>query len=278
MATGELELRICRTCGKQFVWYNDMAYGDKPTHCPSCADKLQKRPSVVVERKMLRQWRGVKIESLPKKGQWQEFQTGYKSDKPVWKLDIKGKEFGARWSGRIVIYAHEPYKPGDVIDIREMVAKHEVKVIRWRRPTIHGSWVTEEQEIPLTEEPEVREDQEVATVVNSRPYLVFERPTEQHEDLELHWVQRYSKTTLKGFGAQYWYTINSDAAIAAWRVYGGARSGRFNTTGVLAITAPGHPVIVQGFGEAKDEDVYIGSDKTRLDILDEVVGEENKVD
>ncbi len=236
------ELRICSKCSKPFVFYAGSRYKNAAKVCPTCIDMAQGRPSYVVERHELARYNGVEIVSLP--DEWEEFDTKYHSDHQCYRIDIKGSKYGASWLGRIVIYADKPYAAGDVVDIREMRAVHKVKRVYRQRGTVYGTVVSTFENTPMSED--VDDDDANAVVVHEeRPYLVFE-PSDTDPQYNLHWITRYSKTTLKGYGRQYRYTIDSSAAIASWRVYGGARSGRLGTTGVLAITDEDHPVIVSG--------------------------------
>jgi len=252
--SGGGEMRICRRCSDPFVFYRSpVPWENSAKTCPECTDRIQARPSVIMERRVLNFFSPVLVKSLPK-NDWVLTDTGYHFDKGLYKIDVSGKPYGASWSGRIVIYSNKIIAPGDIICIREMQAVHKVKKIRYARPTMEHGTIMQEQTVPLQSE-----NEEAFESREFHPYLVFEK-FEIHENpvmLSLSWISRYSKTTLKGFGRQYRYKIDTSIAVAAWSVSGGVRSGRAHTESVLAITTPENPVVVTGSGDAEGEEFII---------------------
>lgn len=242
---------VCQRCGKEFPVSPDhfMRLGFKhlPKRCPTCNDEIQRRPSVVAERKILNVYDGVEVVSLPP-APWRETE-GYKKDIPAFRLTVKGSRYGASWSGRIDLFAPTLPQAGDVVSVREMEVKHLIKVRREQRDTLEHGKVTVEKELPVT-----ADDPDAEEVIRVRRYLVLE-PFDGPAICRLVWAEADTKTTLKGFGRQYWAEIKG-APIASWLVSGGVRSGRAHTTGALAIVDQDHPLYVITEGDIKEEKKY----------------------
>jgi hypothetical protein len=242
---------VCQQCGEEFPvnpgHFAQMGFKNLPKRCPKCADIAQARPSVVVGRKCIAVYDGVEIVSLPP-GDWQETE-GYKKDIPAFRLTVKGSRYGASWSGRIDLFATSIPSPGNIVSIREMEAKHLIKVRREQRGTLEHGKVTVEIELPVT-----ADDPDAEEVIRVRRYLVLE-PFDGPATCRLVWAEADTKTTLKGFGRQYWAEIKG-APIASWLVSGGVRSGRAHTTGALAIVDQDHPLYVIKTGDIEGEEVY----------------------
>ena len=238
----------CQHCGRSFevnpAHFAALGFKALPKRCPTCADEAQKRPSVVQERHLLAVYDGVEIVRLP--GEWQEANDPV-NDVAHYRITVRGDRFGASWSGRIDIFAPRPFGPGDVVSIREMEVKHLVRVVTTQRQTLHHGAVTIRREVPLDAE-------EGEKTIRSRRYLTLEAH-EGPATCRLVWVTAHTKTTLKGFGRQYWAEIRG-APIAEWRVQGGYRSGRAQTTGVLAIVDEAHPLFVRVSGDIQREEVH----------------------
>jgi len=240
--SGGGELRVCVRCSRPFVFYANDRYTNAAKVCPACQDRIQGRPSIVLERREIGRWEGVEIQSLP--GPWDIFDSEHRTDDACYRIDVKGERYGASWSGRIVIYAKQEFGKGDLVDIREMLAIHKVTRVKTQTRTIRGETLTSIEDVPLDHTVEPGENQSVDEDARSRrQYLVLEA-SESQKQFNLHFIHRRTKTTLKGYGAQYGYTVDDDAAVASWSVHGGARSGRYYTDGVLAITDQDHPIPV----------------------------------
>lgn len=251
--SGDGELRVCVRCSKPFVFYAGGRYENAAKVCPTCLDRIQGRPSIVLERKEVGRWEGVEIQSLP--GTWDIFDSEHHTDDACYKIDVKGEKYGASWSGRIVIYSKKEFGKGDLVDVREMFAVHKVQRVYTKQGNVYGTDLnTTIEDVPLNQEVEEGDRVRVERDARSeRSYLVLEE-TESEKQYNLHFIQRRTKTTLKGYGSQYGYTVDDDCAVASWRISGGARSGRYHTDGVLAITTPEHPVLVTGRLEASGKD------------------------
>lgn len=242
---------VCQKCSEEFQMnpfhFATMGFKDLPKRCPKCTDIVQGRPSVVIERNCLNVYDGVEVISLPP-GEWQKTEGGRK-DVSSFQLAVKGRRFGAAWDGRIDLFTTSIPRIGDVVSVREMESRHLVKVREEEKQTLHNGVVVIEKVLPITsDDPNARE------VVRHRRYLVVE-PFEGSAISRLVWVEAHTKTTLKGFGRQYWTEIKN-VSIASWSVSGGVRSDRAHTTGVLAIVDHDHPVYLITKGDIKEEEVY----------------------
>lgn len=213
---------------------------------------------------MLHLYEGVKIENLP--GEWVQVQPQHPGDSSHYKIVIKGNEYGASWSGRIDIFAPEPFKQGDVVNVREMCSKHLVRVVsKGGYRTFHdGTPYEKDEEVPITqdvqpvtnpEEPQKGDIVKVRDVIRERRYLVLGR-SDAAPACKLVWATARTKTTLKGFGRQYWASANTEACITSWMVSGGVRSGRAHTTGVMAIVNEEHPLYIEKTGDIKGDECY----------------------
>ncbi len=241
-----LSSQPCRECQKYFIFWPEKLPGEGafPKLCSTCQDVRQGRPSVAVERREIAVYDAVEIVGLPS-AEWQEFQ-GTKTDSPAYKIDVRGKEFGADWNGRIIIYAARPYSVGEIVSIRHMEVVHRVKAVSEERQTVYGK-VDVEKILPVTAE---EGDEKLFT----GQYLVLEEAKKEVVG-KLVWAEAHTKTTIKGFGRQYWAEV-SGQPLAEWRVNGGVRSGRAHTTGVLAIVSEDYPLVIQRTGDIKGEVVY----------------------
>lgn len=238
------KLQICSQCSKQFPYYTP----EPPKLCPRCSDIAQKRPTICIARNTLHKYYGIKIVSLPKK--WVEKQTGEKNDYPSYYICMKGRRYGARWSGRIDIYASRPFEVGDIINIREMQVVHLTKKLFVTKHFFRGGGsYTIEKPVPYFDAPEEAVEQK-----EKREYLVFEKSREP-EIARLVWAEAHTKTTLKGLGRQCWASVEG-APLVSWEISGCMRSGRKQTTGVLAIVDEEHPLIIKKTGGIKGEEVY----------------------
>ena len=243
---------ICQRCGREFSVSPDhfkrLGFKHLPKRCPTCNDEIQGRPSVVVEREVLNVYDGVEIVSLPTLP-WEKVSASSADDIPTYKMVIKGSIYGASWSGRIDIHTTQIPKVGDIVSIREMNSKHRTKVkIHERKTLCHGT-VNIEETLPIT-----TDDPDAYETIQSHRYLVIE-PFDGEPTSKLVWAEARTKTTLKGFGRQYWAWTDG-APIASWKVKGGYRSGRAYTVGVLAIVDPDHPLYIITKGDIEEEKIY----------------------
>lgn len=211
LINSDIKFRVCRECGSEFPSY--FVRGAWLCRCPQCSDVKQRRPSVIQERNLVYS-QICKLESLPKS--WQRFQANSK-DAGVWKIQLKGGDWGASWLGRIDIYSHDLIPPTS----RQTVLFEELE-------SIH------------------KINQTNAVVIEKRKYIRLSNVGMQDSDNlpKLVWLQARSKTTLKGLGRQYKYEIVG-SPLWEWRVQGGVRSGRSYIEGVLAVVDDEHTLIVK---------------------------------
>ena len=236
---------VCLCCGKKFLYYHE---GTPQKRCPICTDKKQARPSIVQKRELLNFYDGIEIVSLPTK--WVHVPPEGERDDSFFKIVVKGSQYGADWNGRIDIFASEPFENGDVVSIREMEVQHQIKMKKRERQTMKYGVVEVEDELPITST-----ENDVENIVRSRRYLRFER-SEELPTAHLVYAIAYTKTTIKGFGRQFWASVNTDTCIGSWKISGGVRSGRAHTTGVIAIVSNEHPLIITKTGDIEGEDIY----------------------
>lgn len=230
-------LCICEGCQNVFVWHSNWRFPDLPKKCPTCTDKEQERPSIVQERQELGKWEGVKITSLP--GDWSEIETNVHTDYTGFSIVKKGKDFGISWSGRIDIFAKEPFAIGDIVNIRLMTVSHLVKKKQYERSTMKHGTIVIERNIDMTEDTEGEDN--IVERNEGREYLVFEKPQSSEVSARLVWHTAGWKYTLKGYGRQ-WSSSIQGTPLVQWRITGNCRSGRYGTTGVLAIVDEEHPI------------------------------------
>lgn len=248
---------LCEDCKEIFVWHDEQ-FNQLPKRCPSCIDKKQLRPSIVVERLCTVEFDGITIESLPSQ-EWEKVESGVETDYPCFKISVKGSRYGRSWSGRIDIFADKQYKPGDSVKIRVMESRHLVKKLRYQSAHIQRSPFdppthTVEKTIPITSKEESTDANTISEEVEERQYLYLSEVGEEAGGRKLIWRTSHSKTTLKGFGRQYHASLNPEATLWSKSCSGGVRSGRASTEGVLAIVEEGHPLIYT-FQEGTDKEV-----------------------
>ena len=244
---------VCQQCGEEFPvnpgHFAQMGFKNLPKRCPTCADKAQARPSVVVGRNLLNVYDGVKVVSLPP-GNWQETK-GYKKDIPAFRLTVKGCRYGAAWSGRIDLFSASIPQPETLC--RSGRWRLSTLSRRENRPNDFESGTVQEY-IKEIELPVTADDPDAEEVIRVRRYLVLE-PFDGPATCRLVWAEADTKTTLKGFGRQYWAEIKG-APIVSWLVSGGVRSGRAHTVGVLAVVNQDHPLYIVKTGDIKGVDLY----------------------
>lgn len=249
------KVMLCEVCKNVFVWY-DNHFDNLPNLCPTCLDKKQKRPSIVQERTVLKEWSGVEIASLPTG--WTVTEPEYHSDFPCHKMVLKGKAFGASWSGRIDIFADAEYSVGDVVDVRIMQSRHLIKQMSKVVGHVQNSPYAPlshlvVKTVPLQTNESLTENAKFERVIEERNYIVLNR-SEESAQYRLVWATAYSKTTLKGYGRQFHASISTDTCLWHQACSGGVRSGRAHTEGVLAIVDEKHPLIKK-FREGGEETV-----------------------
>lgn len=231
----------CSSCGEVFesnaTQLVQMGLRDFPRKCPKCLDEFQIRPDVTLARTEIFSVT-CRISSLP--GEWQRVE--HPDDHPSWRMVIKGGQFGASWSGRIDLWttSQEPPQVGDTVRLVEMEVKKRVAKKYWSRPTLEYGVVAGWRQISLSDyvegNPDYRIEEEVRRYIRLDP-----APDEDPQGRQLVWVTAYTKNTLKGFGRQFWASLEG-SPIWHQEVVGGARSGRFHTTGWLAVVDPDNPV------------------------------------
>lgn len=249
----------CSQCGSTFqvslASYDAMGITSLPRRCPTCADVRQHRPQVVLARQEL--W----ADDIKVGRSAAELLRGLAefrprdSDKPCWRLVVKGDRYGASWSGRIDVYSHvEPVRlgAGEVVHLAHMEVRHRVWVQPWTRPTMEHGTASGYRRVP----PPGAETETAPVATRSGETLG--EPEEREETSQyvallpsssgsdpagtLVWATARTKTTIKGLGRQY-YAALEGSPLWSLRVSGGVRSGRESTDAILAVVEEGNPLI-----------------------------------
>jgi hypothetical protein len=234
----------CDNCGRGFVWsprsFRAMGLSLRvPKRCPMCNDERQHRPAVVLERREL--W-GATVrlgETAACLFQHAEVWRASERDIPGWRLTLRGKMFGADWSGRIDVYFQvdpKSLRPGQVVSLSHMESRSRVWVQKWTKQTMEHGEVSGYARCKPTDEG-ANEREEAGQYVTILPAPEGVEPVGT-----LVWAQAYSKVTLKGFGRQYAARLEG-TPLWQMSVKGAARSGRFNTDARLAVVEEGNPLI-----------------------------------
>lgn len=234
----------CRKCGEEFSFnprtYDILGLKEIPKSCPRCVDERQGRPAeaVVINRHCLEVFLAVAIH-LPEK-LFVLFKARDK-DSSCLRAVIKGDTLpgdGVSWDGRLDIYCLATNLP-KVARVRVMEVTHVKGHSRIER---HGE--------PLIKKDEVRVDYSPVY-----QYLVLES-TEETPTAALIFPSAHYKTTLKGFGRQYYATVDVSQVLWARELSRRARSGRFGTYGAVAIVDDTHPVISEQTGDVKSKKYF----------------------
>jgi len=238
----------CSRCGEKFPVnineYRLLGFHALPKSCPRCKDEEQGRPDVTLQRRELFSVT-CRIASLPPV-EWVQVRA-VAGDKPAWKGVVKGKMFGAAWVGRIDLYSVAPQPPrvGEVVNLVEMqvlkrVAKKWQHRVRSDFKLGHAVEYSVSRRVPLADA-----ENEGAQVFEERWEYIRLDPADEADPQgrQLVWAKAHTKTTLKGFGRQYWATIEGNP-IWQRTVTGGYRSGRASTTGCLAVVDGDHPLLI----------------------------------
>lgn len=244
------KLLLCEDCKNIFVWYEGERLDDAK-RCPACQDKYQQRPSIVEKRICLQEFDGVEIMSLP--ASWEGKEAHTHTDFPYWSICVKGSRFGRSWSGRIDIFAKRGFKVGEIVKVRVMKSTHLVKKRRFQAGHIQKSpYDPPTHTVERTLDINSSETEGVTEGIETRQYLVLEETDATPSGDKLVWETAHTKTTIKGYGRQYHADLDTRMVIFVMTCKGGYRSGRANTTGVLAIVSEIHPLI-HTFKEGEEE-------------------------
>lgn len=244
MLTIDLE---CSECHQQFkvsaAHFAALGFKGLPRACPACNDRQQERPEITLHRETL--WNGVVRvgQSFGGVSRHMEPWEARPGDTPVYRALLKGSFYGADWSGRIDVYSHVPpdaLVPGAIVLLAHNRVRKEVWSLATERPTMeHGVVEIRRRVAPGTEGAEKRiEEDSYVTIV---PLAADVEPPPPVGTLVF--VRARTKTTIKGFGRQYWAHIEG---MPVWsvEVSGGYRSGRASTRAMLAVQADDAPIAV----------------------------------
>lgn len=257
-----LKFNFCEKCEVEFKVYAQRMHSQKL--CPTCRqerdiEKSRQRNSVTLEREKLFS-APVTIHSLP--GEWMDCEPIKSNATRYWKMEVRGSQYGRNWDGQITIFSHmkSPPQVGDTVYMRIMRAEKRVKQITFFKESFNAGRVestatlpayTTEEEIPaLIESGKLHPNAAGSLLMDAtieHEYIVLDG-THREPEYNLVWAEARTKTTIKGFGAQYRSDIDLSNAYWHQSIYGGVRSGRAHTTGTLALVPIGDSVAVKMSG------------------------------
>jgi hypothetical protein len=234
----------CNKCDSEFSFdvaeYLNLGIKNIPKKCPKCLDISQGRPETarVEKREQLQVWSPVRIELPAEKfGKFQSKET----DRATLRAVFKGSDGqGISWDGRMDVYCPAEKLP-EIAEVRLMRVTHSKGHVREER---HGEVMGEKTLRTVEYSPEYE-------------YLVI-LPVDDEEvkaEMKLVYVSASYKTTLKGFGRQYYASLDTESAIWAHKMSSSARSGRFGSRMALALVDKDHPVISEITGDIQDYQV-----------------------
>jgi len=268
-----IKFHVCKECGSEFKSWTGCSA--RQEMCPECRQwrsaSHRERDQVTLSREQVFA-APVKVNSLP--GEWTRHDPIKSNATGYWKIEARGSQYGKSWDGQITVFSHmqEPPRPGDVVFMRLMTATKAVKKIEFFRDTngrctlntvILPIWTTEGDLIKRLESgrlPPEAVDGILQDATVEHEYIVL-NGTYKEPRYDLVWGEATTKTTLKGFGAQYRSEINLNDAYWYQSIYGGGRGGRAHTTGTLALVPIGeqracdgiHMSDVAGSGQQPDD-------------------------
>lgn len=265
MLTVELTCTRCHESFKASVdHYRVLNYDRLPNRCPKCCDELQERPDIVLERRTLQEFTCIVDESMACVLSTMEKHQPLDTDTPSYRFTRRGRDYGTIASGRIDLYGLEKIPSiGDVITFAHQECHRRVWYIeraRWiAGMTLDARQVTITRRVGKDHVLKEGERGPFERLETNEYYVML--PTNQEASPvlpRLCWLSCYSKTTLKGFGAQYSYKIVGKPLFSV-SIDGGVRSGRAYTHSMLAIVDPADPLKIVGGLEASDEEEFIPS-------------------
>lgn len=229
------EIRVCIECFTPFHAEPHPKFDNLPLRCPKCrpqSDPLRR----FIRREKVNEWTVINQVDWPRLMLRIDKPRRRNGDLP-YLYDKKGREHGASWSGRIVVWAKEPPRAGQLITIREMKSTWQMKAKYEKRFSIGASMRSgypveymDRSLVPLDSDEGQFEEEEHRYFV-LEPAAADAKPAGQ-----LVLVTRHSKTTLKGYGRQYHEKIVWPKGVQRLASAGGAyRSGRADGSTVLAI-------------------------------------------
>ena len=237
--------RQCSECKRNFAAYPHPKWGTLPKTCPACRGKGG-RYRRFVGGELLGRWEGVQVRNLP--GQWEKYRSGRSGDADRYKVDVKGRVFGAAWSGRIVIWADWPVASGDIVDVEQrastyrMCMRYVEESVTYPVGRLGSRTVTRtvRELVPVDEWPAEPLPDEYFMAEERHRFIVLRRSEVEEPAWVLDWATARFKTTLKGFGRQYSYTVVLPApAVRLATISGSVRSGRAGGRGVLYLVPAG---------------------------------------
>ena len=126
------QVSICMTCGQSFEWFPGWYEAKKlqgpPLKCQRCSDQRQGKAAhhTVQERECLHKFPCCNVEQAV---QALSFETIDQQDgrriRPYRRATVKGRDFGASWSGRIDVFDQRSDPSAPLASVRVMRTQHE---------------------------------------------------------------------------------------------------------------------------------------------------------
>ena len=226
-----MEKSVCMECGSVFEWsrkfYEDHDLPMPPLHCPTCNDiRARKDPhNVVQERELLQVWECVDISQAVDHLSFTliEEHDGQPLARPYRRATVKGRRFGASWSGRIDVFDQRTDTDTHFARVRVMRTEHQAGVsmigVRVTGPSF--PWYSRE----------VYEWEHSS----SWEYVVLEDTDGDEAEVKLVFATAIQK----------WNRSDRIEGDPLWQVgcQGKSRSGRHSGQAALAVVDEEHPLI-----------------------------------
>ena len=255
MSARKIQKQVCVQCFQPFEAEPHPRFGSVPTKCPKCRRTDPYRQ--FISRKCVGEW--IVQNDVDWKALMKQIEKPLRenADRP-WKYDFKGREHGAIWSGRIVVWAEEPPAKGEIILIRQMQSTYQIRVAYEEYGSIGALFKFREVVnvkkpifLPLdSEEGELAEE--------THEYFVLEKVNQELQPqyrLVLYTIGE--KTTLKGYGRQEFMEFEHDPqSIDLAIAYGQFRTGRAWRRTVLSLLPLNDQIVIKRFGHTGSGKVF----------------------
>ncbi len=223
-------IMICRECGKRFPSFPHPIRKTTVKTCPGCR-----------RTDPYREWSGFSHEDSYKGILWQadikleQIQEPLREDATrPWKWDFSGSEFGAGWSGRIVIWSADEIKKDDVVDIDIITTTYNVWLLHETKVSMGGSsragglvYYTEVKRVAFPSGGQPAKKDAIPGIEAHRYLKISKSQSITPPRWRLVTASVCYKTTLKGLGAQWHEELHiPNGTITLASASGRVRSGR----------------------------------------------------
>jgi len=153
-----MEIQICTVCGREFEWspewYAAKGLQCPPLRCPTCADvRLGKDDHhTVAKRECLLEFPCCDVSQAVGRLHFTtvEEQDGRRLRAPYRRATIKGKAYGASWSGRIDVFDQRTDSGGELARVRIMRTQHQAGAILTGKHSGQAVLAVVDEDHPLT--------------------------------------------------------------------------------------------------------------------------------